>query len=647
MINKRITQINLKHLIFNTEVIRGSDGFFAGVSLKFFEKDSNEVYTKSYRNNFEVAHSFHHIKLNFSMRELMSLMTSFVEGVSQYLYNIRYELVGEEHLETRIKLNKELNKGDEYELVISNNRKKVRKFDKNDKEHGLTRYKVMISIHRIVEGKSIELVELRFTRRDVVLMMNAIKYIVDGDERVFNFIYSNAKAINDDKDVLMDPELMSISKIDNSIVFGDIFLHGQEILNLYYLINTLLFDPKADKILNSLSGYYRQVEFFKYNDFMMGIRLRKMQREIVNYEEKFSMADQPGKELMINNRMIAGLFLFNTMSQLKHASIIENEKDTQKYGSKVSYHVNMIESDVAVGFTKSKLKKKKTDGEEYMSFFSLGILSKKRMSEEGHEGFIKHHNRLTNREELVPVLQSASLSLHGKWIYFLETITKANNQEFDLDESVIRKRLHIIKPENGGRKKYTIGLYSDIENKAPLVLSIEKYEYDSDYLLEKFRQPMFEKYIKEFLFVAMQSAYDVDNFKFSTQKELSDIIGVEYKDIKTHNVGNVEVPSIELIPSGQVIKIGIEKINNTLVVIGEVDKKEKRIELDSNDIFLLNMSAANRIIYGKWIPFVGENIAISQDGFLTDLYSEVDLERRGLGAYHAWQYFFGTSIKKR
>jgi hypothetical protein len=157
---------------------------------------------------------------------------------------------------------------------------------------------------------------------------------------------------------------------------------------------------------------------------------------------------------------------------------------------------------------------------------------------------------------------------------------------------------------------------------------------------------MFEKYIKEFLFIAMQSAYDVSDFKFSTEKELADLVGLEYVDIKTKQIGNIEIPSIELIPSGKIVKIGIEKIQNTIVVIGEVDDKYKRIELDQNDIFLLNMSAANRILYGKWIPFVGEQIAISQDGFLTDLFSEVDLERRGLGAYHAWQYFFGTSIKQ-
>ncbi len=641
MINKKITQINLKHLIFSAAPSYSEENRLEGITFKFFEKNNDEVYTKSYRNDFEVAHSFHNIKLILDTRQLITFVSTLVEGVSTYLYNIRYQLAGEEHLETNLRLKEDKRGNNNYKLRITNNRKKVRKFDKDDKEHALTRYKVMIAINVIVDEKEIELVELRFTKRDVLLMLNIIKSMMSIDSRIFNFIYSNSQTIDSDSEVLSDPELISISKIDNSIVFGDTFLHGQEILNLNYLVDMLIFGFGIENDLDTIVSNYRQISTFKYNDFILGLNIKKMKKN----EDSFVFDENKSIDIMFNNRLLAGLFLFLTTSQLKHSSLA-NEVDKEKFGKQVFYHINLLESDIAVGFNSvPKLKTVKKTGKEYMNFFSISVSTKERMFEEGKAGYIKHFLPGTDEPTYVNSIDELSLGLHGKWIYFLETITKANNKEFDEDETTIRKRLHIIKAEAGGQKKYTIGLYSDTENKAPLVLSIEKYDKEGENILGKYRQPMFSKYIKEFLMISMQSAYELPNFSYKEQKELSEIVGLEYTNLKMVKEGNLSFPSIKNIPEGTQVKIGIEKLRNRIVKIGDFSKEEKTTVLDYNDIISLNISAANRIMHGKWIPFVGEQIALSQEGYFTDLFSEINLEEKGLGAFHAWQYFFGTSIK--
>jgi len=646
MTDARITQINLKHLIFGADPIFGEEGRLNGMTLKFYEKNKDEIYTKSYKNDFQVANAFHHLKLELNTRQLMSLMGTLVEGVSTYLYNIRYELSGEEHLETNIRLTPNKRGNNNYFLRVTNNRKKVRKFDKDDKENALTRYKVMIAVHAVEDDKEFELVELRFTKRDVLLLLNSIKSIVSQSYRVFNFIYANSSTVDDDHEIMSNPDLMSISKIDTSIVFGQTFLHGQEILNLNYVVESLIFGHNIEFKLKSLLTKFRQIEIFNYNEYILGLKIQKMKVDKDPYSDGtiHSKTEDSANEIMFNNRLLAGLFLFMTPSQLRHATEDNNKKS--KFGKKVLYHINLRESDIAVGFTSSpSLKTAKATGNEYMNFFSISVLTKDSMFEEGKKGYIKHFMQNEEEPTYVPAIDKLTLGLHGRWVHFLETMTRANNNEFEEGETVIRKRLHILKPEQGGQKKYTIGLYSDSENKAPVVLSIEKYNKEGDKLEGKYRQPMFKKYIKEFLMISMQSAYELSNFSFSTKKELSEIVGVEYNGLETIKIDNSNMPNVEKIEDGTIVKIGIEKKKNQIVIVGDFDKENRSCILDFNDIISFNISAANRILNGQWIPFVGEKISVSQDGYLTDLFSEVNLEEKGLGAYYAWQYFFGTAIR--
>lgn len=647
MIDARITQINLKHLIFGADPLFDEEGRLKGMIFKFYEKNKEEVYTKSYKHNFEVASAFHHLKLEMDTRQLISFMATLVEGVSTYLYNIRYELAGEEHLETQIKLTPNKRGDNNYLLRVTNNRKKVRKFDKSDTESALTRYKVMIAVHAIDGDKEYELVELRFSKRDVLLMLNMIKSIISQSYRVFNFIYANISTVDSDRDVMTDPDAMSISKIDNSIVFGQTFLHGQEILNLNYVVESLIFGHNIENNLRSLLTTFRQIEIFEYNKYILGLKIKKMKvsRDAYTDEQKHEYEDDKGKELMFNNRLLAGLFLFMTPAQLRHSTSVSSS-NKGKFGKKVLYHINLKESDIAVGFNSSpSLKTSKATGNEYMNFFSISLLTKNSMFEEGKVGYVKHFLPGVDDPIFVPSIDKLTLGLHGRWVHFLETMTRANNSEFDDGETIIRKRLHIMKAEPGGQKKYTIGLYSDSENKAPVVLSVEKYDKDGEKIEGKFRQPMFKKYIKEFLMISMQSAFELQNFSFTSQKELSEIVGVKYNGLKTIKVKNHEKPALQKIPEGTIVKIGIEKVNNFIVKIGNFKEEKKTCILDYNDIISLNISAANRIMNGQWIPFVGEQIAISQDGYLTDLFSEVNLEEKKMGAFNAWQYFFGTAIR--
>jgi hypothetical protein len=67
-------------------------------------------------------------------------------------------------------------------------------------------------------------------------------------------------------------------------------------------------------------------------------------------------------------------------------------------------------------------------------------------------------------------------------------------------------------------------------------------------------------------------------------------------------------------------------------------------KLGVQDIELINASAYSRLTRGYWIPFSGEKIAIGQDGFVTDMFSEVNMENNHEGNLWATQLFFGTSF---
>lgn len=326
MLDQRIKRVYLKHLIFGIEPITDEKGRFGGAELTFSNKSDNEIYSKSHINNFEVVPYFNQIKLRLNANQLVALTATMVEGVSTYLYNLRYQIIGEKHLETYLNLTPYgIRNKNNYKVRITNNRKKQRKMDKEDKETSLSRYKLMLAIIDKEEEneKDGEIIELRFTKRDVVLMLLAFKNIMSKNYRVFNFSYIPASTIDSEEEILSSNQSLSISKIDNSIVFGDVFLHGQEILNLNYVIDSLVFEYEVEKNLKEVYNNYRQLKIFPYSEFLLGLQIAKIEVKEDEYTSEFehNRVNDFALSIPINNKLIAGLFLFMSTEQLKHSKL--------------------------------------------------------------------------------------------------------------------------------------------------------------------------------------------------------------------------------------------------------------------------------------------------------------------------------------
>lgn len=638
---KNITKIYLKSLIFSASPDFDAIGKFSGMEMRFYAKDSDQIYTKSYLKKFEVASGFSAIKLKFNSNQFLKFASTVVEGVSSYLYNIRYNLVGEEHLETFIKLTPDQNGRNNYLLKITNNRTKTRKDKKaDDKETAMSRYKLLLTIHTYNENNEPEeLVELRFTKRDCLLILNSLRSLVSNTDRMFNFAASSSSTVDSDSD-FVGTEVVSVSKIDNSIAFGNVFLHGQELLNLSFLVTELVESFGIENNLETMFSNYRQVAVKPLTDYLLGLEISKMKvdKNLHTNEEAHSFDENAHTQrLAINNRLLTGLYLFLTTTQLRHSVFLDQKKDEASFGKKVLYHINLKESNIAIAFTKKPERKiSKKTGDSFMNFFSIAVSSKQSMHEQDKPGYIKHFLQNSDEPMYVPVIDKIALNLNASWVSFLETLVRATNREFAENETVIKKRVNIFSNEPGTRIKYSISIYADNDNKAPVVLSIEKYEGEKEILVGKIRQPLFKKHLKQLLILAMQSARELPEFTFDKQKDLKDILSVKYKASKGGNI----LP----ISDGNYVNIGIKKTTDSDVLIGRIFDKKAFSNLEYDDVLMLNSSCANRILHGSWLPFVGEKISMSQDGHLTDLFSEVNLEERGQGAFNAWQYFFGTAI---
>lgn len=305
---------------------------------------------------------------------------------------------------------------------------------------------------------------------------------------------------------------------------------------------------------------------------------------------------------------------------------------------KTSYHVSLKESSIGFGIKQNKKIKKTKNGAEYLDFFFLSILPKPAMEDKEHKGYIKSKDKNKN-DIFVPIMPEFHLPLFNKWVSFLTILAQAYNGEFGEDtpegEGFLSQKYTIFSSEKGGAVKYELYAFADEKNQAKIVISIEKSERkEGGKILGKYRQPIFKKYLHEMITIAQQTAYELDDYKYETTKKKKDVMSLEYKGLnKTSEVDSKEE-----------VHFGIEKINNEEVKIG-IFKNKKTTSLDYNDIFLLNSSCWYRILHKEWLPFIGEKIAISKDGYLTTMEAEINLEENNKGIYHAWQYFFGTAIK--
>ncbi len=317
---------------------------------------------------------------------------------------------------------------------------------------------------------------------------------------------------------------------------------------------------------------------------------------------------------------------------MKNMDILGSQK--VDLGDKVKFHISMRESFLGIAI------RPKVKNPEESRITLVGKTKDGQFQEENDvsdilENFIKKYNK-AGEKVLVPVLTEFQIDLKDQWPKLIAALGIAYTREYITEEKTWNlMKFFVINQNNKGKFKYEFTIFADEKNKAPAVLIIDQYQIkkgEDDILLARYRQPLFEKYIYQLISIILTASEDIQQIDLTQDMNLKSLLQYKYKSFE----------SIQKIKKDKQIDFGIKKTVND-VEIGNYTQELTSL-LNIQDIALLNISAFFRLTKGYWIPFVGDKISVGQDGFLTDMYGELNMEEDKKGSIWATKIFFGTSI---
>lgn len=618
----------LKHVVLGLDSKTDESGKLIGAKLIFNPIDEDKIYHKSNGQPVEFFPS--NLNVSLDMKNLIKLNSLLIETLSSYLYNIRSKVFQKDLNEILFTKPEE----DKYIKV------RVSRFFFREEDNG--RYKISIAIIKkaVYEGEDDkEIVNINFSKRDVVILSSLIRTITASYLRSSG-LTTQINYVNKNTGELVESKLGSIAKVDSSMLIDSVWLHGQELLNIMYTVDQLIFKLYIEKNLNNLNSFYRQVRFVNENEIVY-LEIRKLNNEHV--EEPIIVN---GEECVIRIPMsaynISAFYLYLDINILRHSEFEQNLTNEEILGStktylgeKIKFHISMKESLMGIG-----IKPKNKNPEE--SKISLVFKVKEGQFQEENdvsdvlENFIKKYNK-AGEKELVPVLTECQIDLKDQWHKLIAALGMAYTKEYVTEEKKWNLvKFFVINQDNTGKYKYEFTIFADDGNKAPAVLIIDKYKQkkdEQDQFISRYRQPLFEKYIYQLLYIILTASEDIENISLLDDLNSKDMLSFQYKSFK----------KVSEVKKSKEIEYGIKKENQE-VKLGNFSKEGNYSILNSQDISLLNLSALNRLTRGKWLPFVGDKVAIGQDGYLTDMYGELNMEDEKKGSIWATKIFFGTSF---
>lgn len=623
---KKFKNLHLKNIIMDLESIENNEtGRLEGLTLVFNPIHEDKIYNKT--NGKPVGFFPNNLNVKLDMRNIIQLNALFLETLSSYLYNIRQKVFDRDMIEiihSRI--------DDERYLRV-----RVSRFFFREEEKG--RYKISIAI--IKKGKEdiddSEIVNINYTKRDIIVFSSVLKRMVS------SYMRDNATSVLGEyinfetKEDLYEKQCM-IAKIDNSVVIDSIWLHGQELMNVMYIIHELIYNLNIEKKLDSLVTFYRQVRFIRKGDILY-LELSKMNK-YHDYEYLEINGEKAILKLPISSFLLSVLYLFIDINILRHADFEEEFiEDMEILGSSkthlgkgIKYHISMKESLIGIAINE----RKKNPEESKVSL--VGKVKEGHFSEINELGIpVENYTKMydgDNNKSLVPVLMDFDIDLKNQWIKLIKGLSLALTGEYKEERDFNLLKFYVINHTPMGRYKYQFKIYSDPENKAPAVLTIDKIKVrkEGETFESRYRQPLFKKYIYQLISIILSSAQDIEKIDFVMNVSSKELLKYQYKSFKT--VKNVK--------KGKEIEYGIKKFEQE-VLFGNFSNPNTYMKLPFQDIELTNITSYFRIINGYWIPFVGEKISFGQDGYLTDLFGEINLEKDSKGVEWASRLYFGSA----
>jgi len=624
--------IILKNTIVSLTEILDEKGRFAGMNLKLYPVSQDHIYTTSDTTN--VVRNFPEVLyekgFDFDLKSLIDFTMSLNHNISTAMYDLRKKMPNGGELDYVVK-----SKFEEDIFVKINVTKHF--FRKKN----LGRNKVTLSFFEDDEdfGKN-ELIAIPFTKKDIQILFSLIT------QKTSSFINSSlvflpAERVEAETGEFIREVNVPFMKVANSIVVDNIWLHGQEILNLMFLVDQLNYEFEIEKNLDLLNGFYRQLKFVNENG-VMAIYIKKMN---INNEEESLVDMDSGKEyhlrMTVSSFVLTVLSMFLSVKMLQHADFEDDfDKEDTKYKSQsvfneikhIKYHISTKESFIGLGYNNSKKR-----GEEVR--FAAVVKDKAFvLNDEDGNSFDFMYEK--NGQKLL-VLEKIDISLRDQWPKLLEALSMAYTRTYlKWDKTAFKRRFFVTNNEMGKWYKYEFDITSSESNKAAAVMIVNKYLINGkdDYeLIASYRQPLFKRYLYQLIIILLNISTYFEHTEFKIEVNKKDIMKFRFQSMK----------KMSILKKNENILYGFERNGKEFIWGIFSDKNNMKEILTDQDIKLLNISSFFRLVRGDWLPFVGEKICIGPDRYLTDIYGEFFLEKSfGEGEVWASNMYFATALEE-
>jgi len=625
MVLSEFNDLHLKTIIMDLDSIENQEnGRLEGVNFKFKPIHEDKIYNKT--NGKPVG--FFPIDLNISldMKSVIELNALLLETLSSYLFNLRKKISDRDLIEI---INSKID-DDKYIKV------RVSRYFFREEEKG--RYKISIAIiKKGTDGiEDSEIVNISYTKRDIIVLTSVLKRMISSYHRDSATSVIGTFINNETRELVSDKHCM-IAKVDNSIVIDQVWLHGQELMNIMYTVQELIYKLNIEDNISILNSFYRQVKFTTENEIVY-LELSKMSS---NHEYIFSEDEEQECIIRIpfSSYLMSIFHLYLDINILRHADFEDDMDDntevlgsTKTYlGKGVKYHISMKESLIGIAINE----RRKHPDQSKISLIAKvkdGQFSAINELDEYVPDYMKMYK--DDVEILVPVLKDIEIDMRDQWPKLIKGLSMAYTQEYRSKRDINTLKFFVINQTPMGRYKFQFKIYSDPNNKAPAVLTIDKIRIkkDGEFFESRYRQPLFKKYIYQLISIILSAAQDVENIDFLVPLSTKDLMQFQFKSFKT----------VKDVKKGKEVEFGIKKHGED-TLFGNFSTPNTYTKLRFQDTELINISSYFRILNGYWIPFVGDKISIGQDGYMPDIFGEVNLEEEEKGLDWAVKLYFGTS----
>jgi len=591
-----LKKIPLKHNLLSIDTYSKDDGRLTNILLKFSPLNENEIYKKSSGEVVNFLPENLSIKLN--AKEFVEFNSLVIETISTYLFSLRKKILPGKNLIEVFKL-----KDSPYNIKII-----VTKFFFREKEKG--RYKMeIIFINKKTEE---EVVSLRFTKKDMLIMHNLFKKIAERHQ-IVSGIYAYGEVISkDQEEEVLNEKIFMCGKYENTILINNTWLHNQEVIYVMYLTDKLINSLNVEENLQELRMKYRQIAAKESN----GV--------IYLYVSKFiENEDSEENELIkipLTSKILSIISLITDIQNLKKNKyeMLEEEHPFLEDIKGLKHVLNFKESVLGI---KTAKRRKNPSQTKFVLVGKVkeGVFSVENEMGDFAENFMKTYEN--DQEITIPVLTEFQIDLRDNLKKMIKGFSSGLTKSYlDEERDFNSVKFYTIDSEFGGRVKYEFQLYSSPTNKAPIVMTISKYNLSGsqEKLTERYRQVFFEKQAYAFLYQLLSVSTEMNPYFETKEINTIDTLTYRYKSMSTViRAKRNKVENFGIKKEGTIVEFGI---------FDEDNQKELYEKLEDKDILLLNLSCLSKILYGRFIPFTGDKIVISQDGYITDLHGEIKLK---------------------